>query len=759
MFKNIKHIHFVGIGGSGMSGIAEVLLNLGYDVSGSDLHKNREALRLEQMGARVAEGHSAKNIEGAHVVVISSAVSPKNPEVEAAHKSEIPVIPRIEMLAEIARLKYTIAIAGTHGKTTTTSLVGQMLKTGGLDPTVIVGGRLRSVGTGGVLGQGEYIVAEADESDGSFLKLSPAISVITNIDDDHLNYYKSMKNLEDAFAAFANRIPFYGVTILCGDDPGIRKILPRVNRRFVTYGFGKNWTYRAENLELKNGGTEFDVIYLGENVGRVALNFPGRHNVLNSLAAIAVGRTLNLPFEQIAHSLSNFSGVGRRLELKGEANNIPVLDDYGHHPTEMAATLQAVKERYPDKRLVVIFQPHRFTRTQELYKKFAAVLSVPQKVYLLPIYPAGEKSIRGVSSGLIAKNIKKKNWELCNPGNSLSKLSEELKPGDVLVTLGAGDVWKLGEEFLRAETSLGYRISETIPVFKGRIKTAEPLSRHSTWGIGGPADAYIEVHNLEEIRAIRKYGRDQNIPLFVVGWGSNILFSDEGFKGIVIRLKGEFENIEFIDGKNQVRAGAGVHLPKLVRRCAAKGLSGIEALIGVPGTLGGALITNAGTPRGVIGDAIHSVEILKEDGEIERLERNQIDFGYRKSSLEGRMVVFATLSLSHTSTGEIESWINKELARRKKTQPLGTKNAGSVFKNPENNYAGKVIEDLGLKGRPFGRVMFSPKHGNFIENLGGATAKDILSLMAKAQKMAKEKFNIDLVPEVKIVAPSGQAEQ
>jgi len=759
VFKKIRHIHFVGIGGSGMSGIAEVLLKLGYEISGSDLHKNREAQRLQELGAKVFEGHAPENIDGAHVVVTSTAVSPKNPEVVAAQKAGVPVIPRIEMLAEIARLKYTIAIAGTHGKTTTTSLVGQVLKNCGLDPTVVVGGRLRAVGTGGVLGKGDFLVAEADESDGSFLKLSPTIGVVTNIDDDHLNYYLTMKNLENAFAEFSNRIPFYGVTILCGDDPGVRRILPRISRRYLTYGFGKNWDYRAENLELKNGGSEFDVIFKGNRLGRVALNFPGRHNVLNSLAALAVGLELDLPFNQIVSGLAQFSGVGRRLEMKGEAKGVTVLDDYGHHPTEMAATIQAVRERWPRERLIVIFQPHRFTRTQQLYLKFARVLSLAEKVYLMPIYPAGEKPLKGVSSILIAKNIKKKNWEMWDENSSLSNLIEELKPGDILLTLGAGDVWKIGEEFLRTTSSLAHRIAEAVPSLKGRILIEEPLSRHCTWAIGGPAEAYVEVQNLDELKGVLKYCRDQNIPKLIVGWGSNVLFPDEGLRGCVVRLKGEFESVEFSDTKNYVKVGAGVHVPKLVRKCAARGLAGVEPLIGVPGTVGGAVIMNAGTPRGVLGDVLVAVEILNEDGSVSTIERNQMKLGYRTSGLEGKLVVSATLGLNPAPPMEIEQRIKKELARREKTQPLGTKNAGSVFRNPENNFAGKLIEEAGLKGKEFGRVMISGKHANFIENLGGASAKEVVELMALAQKMVKEKFNVDLIPEVKVLVPNGKTTQ
>ena len=365
MFKNIRHIHFVGIGGSGMSGIAEVLINLGYLVTGSDLQKGAVVQRLENLGAKIFIGHKASNTADADVVVTSTAVSSKNSEVLQAHKDNIPVIPRIEMLAELARLKYTIAIAGTHGKTTTASLVGQVLKECGQDPTVIVGGRLKAVGTGGVLGKGDYLVAEADESDGSFLKLNPTIAVVTNIDDDHLDYYGTSSNIDGAFQIFTNLVPFYGINIVCGDDPRIQKMLPSIKRRVETYGFGKRNTYQAAEIIQTEVHTRFHVLHNGRKLGTVSIALPGRHNVLNALAAVAVGLKVNLNFNQIARSLEQFEGVGRRMEFKGSANGITIIDDYGHHPTEIKATLSAIKERWPKSRLVVAFQPHRSARGGE----------------------------------------------------------------------------------------------------------------------------------------------------------------------------------------------------------------------------------------------------------------------------------------------------------------------------------------------------------------------------------------------------------
>jgi UDP-N-acetylmuramate--alanine ligase len=752
MFKTIKHIHFVGIGGSGMSGIAEVLLTLGYKVTGSDKSKSAVTNRLEHLGAQISEGHNAQYVDGANVVVTSTAISQSNPEVKAARKAGIPVIPRIEMLAELARLKYTVAIGGTHGKTTTTSLIGHMLQRNGLDPTVIVGGRLKSFGTGGVLGKGEFLVAEADESDGSFLKLSPAISVITNIDNDHLDYYGSMKKLDESFAEFSDHIPFYGITFLCGDDKGVRRILPKLKRRFETYGLGPKNDLRAENLTASETDSRYDVIYKGELLGQAQLPIPGRHNVLNSLAAIGVGLQLGISFEKIIQSLSSFEGVGRRLEVKGQARGVIVVDDYGHHPTEMAATYAAAKERWPNRRVVVLFQPHRYTRTRDLYREFGAVLSKMERVILMPIYSAGEDPIRGISSGSIAKYTKGKGKTRWDEKKGFEQLFDELKQGDVLLTLGAGDVWKIGEMVLKEGHSLRSRLLEAVPALATRVKAEEPLARHCTWAIGGPAELYIEIETLGELRGVQAFCRNERVPFFILGWGSNVLLPDEGLRGVVVRLRGEFEKID-INGE-RVTVGAGVHLPKLAKRCAEKSLSGTEALAGVPGTVGGALMTNAGTPRGVIGDVVDSVSVLNPDGTTQTLMRDQLDLRYRHSNLNGRWVVSASLVLKPSNNGDALQKMKAELEMRAKTQPLGTKNVGSVFKNPPNDFAARLIEAAGLKGHREGRVRVSPKHANFIENVGGATAKEALALIHRIQNTVKDKFGVDLVLEVNVVSPT-----
>jgi UDP-N-acetylmuramate--alanine ligase len=454
MFEHYRKVHFVGIGGVGMSGIAEVLHNLGYEITGSDIKNSATVKRLKSMGIKVLIGHRPDNIGDAHVVVISSAVSEDNPEVIEARRRSIPVIPRAEMLAEIGRLKYSILVAGAHGKTTTTSLISTVLTEAGLDPTVVIGGKLKATGTGASLGKGEFLVAEADESDGSFLKLSPTIAVATNIDREHMNYFKTMDNLCAAFRQFLDKVPFYGISIICYEDIYLRNIMNELNRRYISYGFSEDAMIRAKDIKSSGINTSFKVEYRNENLGKFTLPMIGKYNVLNALASIAVARELRVDTEVVRKALSGFRGIQRRFELKASVSGIRVYDDYGHHPTEIRNTLRAIKEAFPG-RLIVIFQPHRYSRTYDLFNDFCTAFSDADILFLLDIYPAGERPIDGVSSALLADAIKTKGKEVhyfpdrSSEKSDISGLVEDLiktlKKGDVVLTLGAGDVYKISD--------------------------------------------------------------------------------------------------------------------------------------------------------------------------------------------------------------------------------------------------------------------------------------------------------------------------
>ena len=449
MFKKIKHIHFVGIGGIGMSGIAEVLLNLGYRVSGSDIKESDITERLRKLGGEIYIGHRPENITTPHVVVISSAVTKDNVEVVAAREKQIPVIPRAEMLAELMRLKYGVAIAGAHGKTTTTSMVSTVLAAGGIDPTVVIGGKLNSLGTNAKLGQGEFLVAEADESDGSFLKLTPTIAVVTTIDAEHLDYYRDIAEIKDAFLAFINKIPFYGVSVLCLDQPHIQALIPSVQKRYQTYGLSSQADYQAKEVSLKPLGSRFKVLHHSQDLGWFELSVPGVHNINNSLAAIAVARELDIDLEIIRKALGDFSGVQRRFQIKGEVNGVIVVDDYGHHPTEVKATLAAAASGL-ERRVVVVFQPHRYTRTQHLFEEFLTAFNQADKLVVMDIYAAGEKPIPGVSGQALYEGIKKYGHKdviyIPDKERVVGYMLEVLRKGDLMITLGAGDVWKIGEQ-------------------------------------------------------------------------------------------------------------------------------------------------------------------------------------------------------------------------------------------------------------------------------------------------------------------------
>ncbi|MFB3924453.1 MAG: UDP-N-acetylmuramate--L-alanine ligase [Syntrophales bacterium] len=452
MQRKIKFIHFVGIGGIGMSGIAEVLLNLGYAISGSDQNESDITSRLASMGARIHYGHRASNLGDADVVVTSTAIKSGNPEVDAAHERNIPVIPRAEMLAELLKMKFAIAVSGMHGKTTTTSMISTLLANGGLDPTMVIGGKLASIGSNARLGNGEVIVAEADESDGSFLKLSPSIAVITNIDREHLDYYRDICEIKEAFVQFANIVPFYGSTILCFDDEHVRDILPRIKRRTISYGLSDSADYRAADISFSGSGSRYNLYYKGEGLGEISLSVPGLFNIYNSMAAVAVARELEVPLPVIRDGIRAFTGVHRRLEVKGRVDGITVVDDYGHHPTEIRATLAAARQVWKG-RLIVVFQPHRFTRTKALFKEFLTAFPDADVLVLTDIYPASEPEIKGVHASKLCEGIQAAGHghAVYLPGfeEIVSYLRGIAKAGDVIITQGAGSVWKIGEAFLK----------------------------------------------------------------------------------------------------------------------------------------------------------------------------------------------------------------------------------------------------------------------------------------------------------------------
>jgi UDP-N-acetylmuramate--alanine ligase len=453
MFERKHQVHFVGIGGIGMSGIAEVLLNMGYSVTGTDQAESETTRRLARLGASVLIGHSHEHVTtGIDVVVISSAVKMSNPEVARARELRIPVIPRAEMLAELMRMKYGVAVAGTHGKTTTTSFIADVLARAGLDPTVVIGGKLRALGTNARLGQGKILVAEADESDGSFLMLSPTVAVVTNIDPEHLDHFGTIESVEQAFLEFIHRVPFYGRAVLCLDHPRVRALLPQVRKPYVTYGTTPEADWVASNITVEGLNTRFEVRHGNLHHGPVVLQMPGRHYALNALAAAIAACEVGVPFNTVREALAQFGGIHRRFEVLGEINNILVVDDYGHHPEEVRATLRAAREGF-QRRLVVAFQPHRYSRTRDLFNDFLSAFDDAERLFVTEIYPAGEDRIEGVSGDALYQALRRRGHldvEYRASRESLeAALLDTIRPGDLLIVLGAGDIYKVGEEILQ----------------------------------------------------------------------------------------------------------------------------------------------------------------------------------------------------------------------------------------------------------------------------------------------------------------------
>jgi len=444
-------VHFVGIGGVGMSGIAEVLINLGYEVSGSDLRTTPTTKHLAELGATVQQGHRPENVEGCHVVVTSTAVRKENPEVSAAHERGIPVIPRAEMLAELMRMKHGLAVAGSHGKTTATSMLAHCLAAGNLDPTVVVGGRLNSLGTNAKLGDGDYLVAEADESDGSFLKLSPTIALVTNIDPEHLDHYGTFEALRQAFLDFINKVPFYGAAVICLDHPVIQQIIPGIHKRYITYGLSSQAEVHAVDLKFNGLTSSFTVLHQDRWLGKIELQMPGRHNVLNALGAVAASLEVDIPFKTVRRALNEFDGVSRRFTVRGSAGGVTVIDDYGHHPVEIRATLQAAREGF-GRRIISVFQPHRFSRVQLLQDEFMSAFNDTDVLVVAEIYAAGESPIEGVTAEALYRGLREHGHKhvryLPDRDDIVQFLGETVKQGDIVITLGAGDINGVADRLL-----------------------------------------------------------------------------------------------------------------------------------------------------------------------------------------------------------------------------------------------------------------------------------------------------------------------
>lgn len=746
-----KRLHFIGIGGIGMSGIAEVLLNQGHSVSGSDRAESDSTRRLAGLGARISLGHAAKNVGDADVVVVSSAVGPDNPEVIEARRLRTPIIQRAEMLAELMRGKLGLAIAGSHGKTTTTSMLAQVLTHAGLDPTLVIGGKVDSLGGGNAkLGGSDWVVAEADESDGSFLHLPATYCVVTNIDNDHLDHYASQSAILDTFVEFVNRIPYYGVAVVCESDAGVRAVLPRLGKPVVTYGLPGS-DYCATQLERAGLGNRITIAYRGQPWGVVQIAVPGEHNVLNALACVALASQLGLSRETIAAGLAHFQGVKRRFEIKLQdpASQTWIVDDYGHHPTEVRATLAAARAVWKG-RIVTVFQPHRYTRTQHCREDFWQCFTGTDVLLLSDHYAAGEEPIAGVNSEALAREISAhstKEQTILFTGD-LAQTRRELmglvQPGDLILCMGAGTITRFADQLARA----------FLPGFQGDLLEAEPLARHTYYRIGGPADWLAIPRTLGDLQILARWAHGLGLKPFFLGNGSNLLVSDAGYRGVVIkltRLNTEMTELKR-DGKSvTVRTGSGVAISSFLKRAGESGWGGAEIWTGIPGSIGGAVKMNAGTHLGETASICSRVEAWNwETGELREWQGSELKFGYRHNAFLGPqwIVTSADWVFESVPPEALKARIAETLARRKASQPIDYPSCGSVFKNPPGRHAWEVIDQLGLRGTQQGGAQISEKHPNFIVNLGGATASDVRTLIERAQLQAKSEQGIQLETEV-----------
>lgn len=741
-----EKVHFIGIGGIGMSAVARMYLSMGYEVQGSDLKKNEILHDLEQLGAKILIGHDADNIEGADCIVYSSSIKENHPERIRAVKNRIKILHRSEALAEICRNKFTIAVTGTHGKTTTTAMIGMILRHAGRDPSIVVGGVVQSFGGNACAGSGKEIVIEADESDSSFLNFSPSLTVVTNIEEEHMDHFLTFENIEKDYIRFIERLPSEGKWIGCAEDPEIRKLALKKIRPVILYGFDPHESdiYASNILECPNGkrGIRFEVFQKGSTMGEIELKLIGRHNVLNALAAIAAGLELGLSFSDITSGLEKYEGAGRRFDVQYENKDYLIVDDYAHHPTEIQKTIEAAKT-LGRKRLIVAFQPHRYSRTQALLNNFASAFNQADELFITDIYAASEAPIEGVSGQGLAEAIQKNGFKKTHfvPRKKvLDSILGILKPGDQVLVLGAGDICQVSKEVA------GRLLFQDL---KGKLSMFEPLSKHTSLKVGGACRYWIEPEDAEDLKKILRICRENNLKWFVLGLGSNVLAKDDGFDGVVIHLNSSYFKQVWRDGE-KIGARAGIPNTLFIQQAALQGFGGFEFLMGIPGSIGGAIAMNAGSHNQSVDQIINSVRIVTEDGEEKVLTKAEIPFHYRSSGLRRVVIVEAFFNLPKVDKEAVQKKLDEYKNYRMKTQDLKHPSAGCMFKNPLSAgcSSGKLIDDAGLKGTIVGRAQVSFVHGNFIINLGGATAEDVQTLIRKVQKTVKEKFGIDLETEV-----------
>lgn len=743
------HIHLIGVAGSGMSGLALLLLGMGHKVSGSDRVTTAETERMQKVGLQFSSPHTAEAVRGADLVVYSSAIRPENPAYAAALAAGIRLLKRAECLAAILHTKKGIIISGTHGKTTTSSMTAHILREAQLSPSHYVGAEIPILGANAKWSEeGEFMVAEGDESDGTLALYRPEHAIVLNIEAEHLDFYRDLDHIREVFSQMMSQTR--GRIVYCKEDPVAAELCgPRENS--VSYGWS-DADYVATDLRELRGSSAFTVVRRGEVLGDIELGIPGRHNVLNALGAIALADGCGADFALTARALSTFAGAKRRFETKYLSSRIRIIDDYGHHPSELAATLQTARSLKPG-RVVVLFQPHRYSRTQALADDFGKALQAADRVFITSVYAASELPIPGISGETIVEAVRKHGDIKVTSVPELSiahhTVGNALEEGDLLITLGAGNVHEAGTKIARDLKTLDEMLA-LAPKGDMDGKLYEPMRRHTTMLVGGPAQFWLEPHSFEAFAALVNYCRDRSIAVRVVGRGSNLLVRDGGIRGAVIHPSGGvFSEVKVVDGL--LVAGAGVRLKKLASTAGDAGIGGFEWMEGIPGNVGGALRMNAGAMGIETFDQVVSVTFLDEDGEIRTRSREEIVAHYRNvPDLRRNFALQAVFKGTPDSAEHIRERWDASRAKRRTSQPIAA-SAGCMFKNPESTPAGKLVDELGLKGSSHGKAAVSDIHGNFIVNSGGASASDVLGLIETIRSTAREQRNIELEPEVKIL--------
>src|SRR6266700_1502245 len=742
-------VHLVGVAGSGMSGLAGLLIELGHAVSGSDKATTTETDRLQRLGLRFYDQHLPDLANRAELVVFSSAIKDDNPILRGARNSGKSLVRRAEALAAIMHAKRGIVIAGMHGKTTTSAMTAHVLREGGLHPSHYVGAEIPLLGTNAHWDwRGEFFVTEGDESDGTLRCFRPEHSLILNIEEEHLDFYADLAAIEKVFEQLIDQTSgtiFYNI-----DDPNTARLCAKRNSA-VSYGFSENARYRGINVELRDLGSVFCVCRQGQKLGQATLNVPGEHNVHNALGVIALASELGIPFEKIAASLRKFEHARRRFEIKYESDRFLLIDDYAHHPTEIRATLKTARAT-GRRRVLAMFQPHRYSRTKALCREFGSAFDEADRVVVTDVYPASEPPIPGISGQTIVDEMVKRGHRgasyqprfervHCDIGNALDV-------GDFVLSLGAGNIHEQ-LSILAADLVIAEKLKAVVGE-EGDVRLYEPLSKHTTLRVGGPAQFWVEPRNEKAFADLIRFCRDENLPLFAMGRGSNLLVRDGGIRGVVVHPRGgDFDKIQV--NSSEITAGAGVKLREIAYAARASNLGGLEWMEGIPGAVGGALRMNAGAMGAQTFEKVVRVRYLDGEGNAHDKNRDELEVHYRHFPLlEQNFAVSATFRGSPAPREQIESRLRESQEKRRTTQPIA-KSAGCIFKNPEKCPAGKLVDELGLKNSSIGKARVSEVHGNFIVNDGGATATEMLELIDRIKQTARTKRGIELETEVQIV--------